>query len=190
MNKKEWDYERGKIRPETFGSASPKGAKSLAISRIDRLEELAFGVNDNAKSKLKQAQNLEITLTPDEVNNYLEEIQANITHKRVVKKALSEGKPVSEDVLKDYPDLQKKYAPTTKESSTVEPKPQETAVEVPTEAKLKAKVKKDTKGFASELKGAVKNGKISEDEAKNILYNLDEETKQQIVDEIGCHCHE
>ena len=80
--------------------------------------------------------------------------------------------------------------PTTKESSTVEPKPQETAVEVPTEAKLKAKVKKDTKGFASELKGAVKNGKISEDEAKNILYNLDEETKQQIVDEIGCHCHE
>ena len=80
--------------------------------------------------------------------------------------------------------------PTTKESSTVEPKPQETAVEAPTEAKLKAKVKKDTKGFASELKGAVKNGKISEDEAKNILYNLDEETKQQIVDEIGCHCHE
>ena len=86
--------------------------------------------------------------------------------------------------------MQKKYAPTTKESSVVEPKPQETAVDAPTEIKLKAKVKKDTKGFASELKGAVKNGKISEDEAKNILYNLDEETKQQIVDEIGCHCHE
>ena len=84
----------------------------------------------------------------------------------------------------------KTEAPTTKESSVVEPKPQETAVDAPTEVKLKAKVKKDTKGFASELKGAVKNGKISEDEAKNILYNLDEETKQQIVDEIGCHCHE
>lgn len=371
MNKKEWDYERDKIRPETFGSASPKGAKSLAVSRIDRLEELNFGVYDNARNKLKQAQDLEIILTPDEVNNYLEEIQAHVTHKRVVEKALSEGKLVSEDVLKDYPDLQKKYAPTTKENLTVEPtsaktapvettpapkgkkgklepikpnvvetrpkalklnhdgvdfwvqkkwmradgtltpsgvksfdeartkkqffdspegkqaienkqkridgaiqwaldktiedpskngvfktsgaskigetlvklaeskgdfsfenmrkhhyltgetathtwelehskgynpdasyddvgsvtlrfkeKPPETAIDAPTEAKLKAKVRKDTKGFASELKGAVKNGKISEDEAKNILYNLDDETKQQIVDEIGCHCHE
>lgn len=64
------------------------------------------------------------------------------------------------------------------------------AVEPQTEKKLKDKVTKDVKGFASELKGAVKNGKISEDEAKNILYNLDDEAKQQIVDEIGCHCHE
>lgn len=127
MNKKEWDYERDKIRPETFGSASPKGAKSLAVSRIDRLEELNFGVYDNARNKLKQAQDLEIILTPDEVNNYLEEIQTHVTHKRVVEKALSEGKLVSEDVLKDYPDLQKKYAPTTKENLTVEPTSAKTA---------------------------------------------------------------
>ena len=109
-----------------------------------------------------------------------------------LKKKVTPAKPaeVAKPAKVEVPKEEITNPPTTKESSTVEPKPQETAVEAPTEVKLKAKVKKDTKGFASELKGAVKNGKISEDEAKNILYNLDEETKQQIVDEIGCHCHE
>ncbi len=108
MTKGEWDKERAKVRPETFGSAPHKASISREVAQMKRLEELLYGVSDEASAKMKAAIRGEIKLTPEEVEQYQERINTPIFHKDVVAKALSEGKSVPPEVLADYPDLQPK----------------------------------------------------------------------------------
>lgn len=73
MTKAEWDKEREAIRPETFGSSTKHGG-SLAVARINTLNHLLYGIVS----------------------------QERVFHRDVIKKAIAEGKPIPQRVLKDY----------------------------------------------------------------------------------------
>ena len=126
MTLDEWDKERAKIRPETFGDSPAKASISKETKRIKRLEYLLYGVTDEATNKMKKAIKGEITLTPDEVNVLQERIDAPVFHQDVIEKALSEGKPVPAEVLADYPNLQKQKSTPAKEplATAKEPAPE------------------------------------------------------------------
>lgn len=73
MTKAEWDKEREAIRPETFGSSTKHGG-SQAVARINTLNHLLYGIVS----------------------------QERVFHRDVIKKAIAEGKPIPQRVLKDY----------------------------------------------------------------------------------------
>nr|MBC8487287.1 hypothetical protein [Bacteroidota bacterium] len=106
MTRKEWEYEKEKGRPETFGSATKLDMLGAEL-RLKESTKLDYGVIDEARQKLKKAKNGEITLTKEQIEEYQDRLDTPVFHKDVIKKALSEGKPVPEAVLKDYPELVK-----------------------------------------------------------------------------------
>ena len=107
MTKEEWVDEREKVKSETFGSAPGKASISKEVGKISRVEELLYGVNESAKQKIKDAVAGKIKLSEKEAAELQDQLDTPVTHRRVIEKALSEGKPVPKEVLADYPNLQK-----------------------------------------------------------------------------------
>lgn len=102
MTKKEWDRERDAVRPNTAQSKFTNASKSEAVSSHQRLTELLYGVSNQASEKLRAAMDGEITLTPRELEDITDRLNTPVRHRDVVEKALSEGKPVPGDVLREY----------------------------------------------------------------------------------------
>lgn len=117
MTKAEWDKERAAIRPETFGSSPAKASVAGEVGRSAALKRLLYGVHDEASAKLNAATKGKLDLSPDDVEELQSTLNTPTQHRHVIEKALSEGKPVPENVLADYPDLAKKFAPQTKEAA-------------------------------------------------------------------------
>lgn len=105
MTGEEWAVEREKARPNTAQSNYTKASKSEAESNIKRLEELLYGVSNEASEKIKQAQKEEIELTQEELELYMDRINTPVLHRDVIEKALSEGKNVSDNIVNEYPEL-------------------------------------------------------------------------------------
>jgi len=111
MTAKEWNSAVESTRPEVAQSRPTKNDKSTAVSNGIKGEVLRYGVAENAAERLRAAQRGEIDLTPEETDKLLERVNARVTHKDVIEKALAEGKPVPAEVLADYPDLAQKETP-------------------------------------------------------------------------------
>ncbi len=105
MTQKEWNYEREEIKPNVAQSNYTRNSKSEAITSMERLFFLLYGVNDKIREKLQSAIEGKIEMSPEEAEEIQEIINTPVTHKRVIQKALAENKPVPPEVLADYPDL-------------------------------------------------------------------------------------
>ena len=105
MTRSEWDAEREAIRPNTAQSRFTRASASQATSNAKRLETLLYGVNDAAKAEIAAAQDEGKKIAPDRLAALMDQINTPVGHRRVIEKALAEGKPVPGDVLADYPDL-------------------------------------------------------------------------------------
>ena len=108
MTRTEWEAEREDIRPRNAQENFTRHSASQGIAQAARLKALLYGVNDAASAKIKAAQKGEIKISKDEAEELLEQINEPVTHRRVIEKAMAEGKPVPPKVLADYPDLQPK----------------------------------------------------------------------------------
>lgn len=89
MTRREWIDEWDKNRAETFDTRNKRSGAAASIARIQRGEFLNYGLKGE-----KTAVGYE---RPD--------------HRQIVEKALREGKPVPQEVLRDYPDLLKPKEP-------------------------------------------------------------------------------
>jgi len=107
MTAEEWNNERERLRAETRQEKFTKRSGAEELARINKLQKLLYGVTDEAKQKIEQASKGEIKLSEQELETYLNRLNTPVTHRDVVEKALKEGKKIPEEVLKDYPDLQK-----------------------------------------------------------------------------------
>lgn len=113
MTKTEWTNTRNKLRPSFHGGADPRSPNGKAAN-IDEINRLGYGIRDDVGLKLKEAldrvkNGQDSGLTPNEYDLLQEQLDTPIRHEEVIKKALSEGKPVPAEVLADYPDLAAKY---------------------------------------------------------------------------------
>ena len=115
MTQAEWDKTREDIKPNIAQSNFTKSSGSKAVARIKELTNLTYGVNNAAKEKISLAQRGDIKLTQEEADNLLEQLNTPVSHKQVIEKALSEGKPVPPEVLADYPELQEHSAISAEE---------------------------------------------------------------------------
>ncbi|PKN36610.1 MAG: hypothetical protein CVU62_13915 [Deltaproteobacteria bacterium HGW-Deltaproteobacteria-2] len=106
--KEPWEMTREEFSDYLFsiGKSDKKDFKS-------RQEAVA---HDKKQAKERQSLLKEIKPTPEQVDKLESDtgISINNTHKYFIVKALSEGKLVPPEVLKDYPDLQKKESATQK----------------------------------------------------------------------------
>jgi hypothetical protein len=105
MTSAEWNRARGDVQPNGGQTNFTKTSGSEAVSAIERLEVLLFGVRDEAKRKLQAAQRREITVSADELEAIDDELRTRVCHQDVIAKAVREGRPVPEHVLAEYPEL-------------------------------------------------------------------------------------
>ena len=108
MTKGEWEEAREGVKPDTAQKNFTRRSEAEATARHKELERLLYGARDEIKTKLKDAQAGKIKMSSEDAEELQEILNTRIKHKDVIDKALKEGKPVPEEVLKDYPDLQKK----------------------------------------------------------------------------------
>jgi hypothetical protein len=105
MTLQDWNRE---ISVNLAGSAisdTKRNSSSVVVSQIKRLEYLTYGVTDWAGEKLGAAQRGVVKLTTDELTEITDRLERPVTHRDVIDKALTEGKPVPQEVFADYPDL-------------------------------------------------------------------------------------
>lgn len=109
MTSAEWNagYRRNDGHIGTF----TRSAGNAQAARFARDEFLRYGVTDWASEKMNAAMQGEIVLTPEELSAIEDRLQTPVTHRDVVAKALSEGQPVPEHVLAEYPNLVEGAAP-------------------------------------------------------------------------------
>lgn len=105
MTAAEWDTARENVKPEVAQSNFTKASGSQAVARNKTLNDLLYGVTDEASQKIKAAAKGEITLTAEELDRHTTRLQDRVTHRDVIEKAISEGKTIAPEVLADYPDL-------------------------------------------------------------------------------------
>ncbi|HOG52580.1 MAG TPA: hypothetical protein PLT03_01770, partial [Bacillota bacterium] len=96
---REWLYSRGYIHAGRSGHFDTKELTEAVINEY---------LSDPAGME-KIVPELKSLLDLTDLTNYKD---FNISHRQQIKKALSEGKTVPPEVLKDYPDLQQKAEPT------------------------------------------------------------------------------
>ena len=99
MTSREWQDAYDKFRPDTAGGVGHVGPQNDAQNRNRLLAQLERG------EKLRAG-------LPDVVNSDDTTDRRSARHRDVVEAALAAGKNVPAEVLKDYPDLQPKTAPT------------------------------------------------------------------------------
>lgn len=105
MTKGEWERAREDNRPNIVQSDYTKSSGSNAVGQIKRLEHLLYNVGAEDRRLASEIQNGSKTITEDERIALLDRLESRITHKRVIEKAIEEGKPVPAGVLAEYPDL-------------------------------------------------------------------------------------
>jgi hypothetical protein len=111
MTAVQWNRARSEVQPIGGQSNFTRASASEAVSALERLEVLLFGVRDEAKRKLRAAQRGEITLSPDELEVIDDELRTRVCHQDVIAKAVREGCPVPEHVLAEYPELTQEGVP-------------------------------------------------------------------------------
>lgn len=170
MTRAEWDKAKDDNRPNVVQSNFTKASGSQAVAQIKRLEYLLYNVGDSDKALVKALQDGSKTITEKERIELIERLDYPITHERVIKKALSEGKPVPQEVLADYPELTKttpKLAQESEQSASKET-PQESTVKAESPVKTPADVVQSEelqtftatqlKGLRVKVDGVDKNG--------------------------------
>lgn len=100
-----WNSEVSANKAGSGIGVPTRNSGSEAATRFKRLEFLKYGVTDWAREKLVSAQRGEIKLTQEELAEITDRLDTPVSHRDVIDKALSEGKPVPQAVLADYPDL-------------------------------------------------------------------------------------
>lgn len=105
MTLDEWFTARNKLRPDFVQSRHTKASASSAVADIKQLEFLLYSVGDADRALLKKVQEGEVKLSPEDSEALVERLAEPVTHRRVVEKALAEGKKVPVNVLGAYPDL-------------------------------------------------------------------------------------
>jgi hypothetical protein len=108
MTSAQWNRARSNVQPNGGQTNFTRASASEAVSALERLEVLLFGVRDEAKRKLHAAQRGEITLSPDELEAVDDELRTRVCHQDVIAKAVREGRPVPEHVLAEYPELKER----------------------------------------------------------------------------------
>lgn len=130
-------FAQRRILKDLEGQQSTVKAVTARV-KADEIAKFDFVDTDTRLSKLSGKQVLELTDKELGVLNK-QQLGANKKGRRnLVQQALSEGKTVPAEVLKDYPDLVQK-PPTGVEPGVVKPKP---SVKPPTKALVKAEVSK------------------------------------------------
>ena len=110
MTRKQWDAEREACRANIVQSNFTRASGSQAVARMERLEFLMFGVNDEAKAIVNERADAikagrPSIYTTDQAREAYDSLQQWVTHKSVVLHALSLGLPVPPEALEAYPDL-------------------------------------------------------------------------------------
>lgn len=105
MTRTQWDDALESARSSmVFGGIAGNGDDAERRSEQE-LSFLRYGVKDWAEDRLAAAKRGELELTTEELAEATQRINASVTHRDVVIKALNEGKPVPSRVLSAYPDI-------------------------------------------------------------------------------------
>lgn len=112
--KEPWEMTKDEFEEANYNQEDVTGWQgSKEQIESDRLLRLADRISKrNDKASKEKARELELASQAIADKFYEEN-----SHETQIKKALSEGKPVPEEVLKDYPDLQEKFGKISKETA-------------------------------------------------------------------------
>ena len=91
LSRMEWNAERERIRPCYVQEEFTRRSTSEAVRHIQRLEWLLFGVNAEASAKLKAAARGEISMSCEEAEALLEQINRPVTYDDVINRAARLG---------------------------------------------------------------------------------------------------
>lgn len=105
MTREEWTHSHEATKPDNLQTDYSRRSKSEAVAKFNEGERLRYGVVKYASERVEAAIRGEIELSREETEVLMDRINTLVSHKDVVEKALSEGKPVPPEVLADYPDL-------------------------------------------------------------------------------------
>jgi hypothetical protein len=97
-----------------FGPAAnpPKSGSAQHQADLRRIEDITTELGQQIWQRTQDQVRSVLSMTPE-------------GHKRIIQKALSEGKPVPTEVLKDYPDLQNESTQTTSPTNSAQPAAQD-----------------------------------------------------------------
>lgn len=105
LTKKEWERRWNDAWPENVQTRGTKRSASEAQRSFEEIQYLGYNVREKYKKRYKEAQEQGIILPKEELDEIQFQLSRNATHKEVIIKAMEEGHIISDEILKDYPDL-------------------------------------------------------------------------------------